>query len=85
MERYLTTDEAAEVLRMTAAGLRNRLYRAQGDEVPPYVELGRRRLFPAAELEAWMRGRMRGGSGRRPGRPTKAEEVGRTRAPATDQ
>lgn len=48
----LKTDEAAEFLRTTTGTLAN--LRCEGTG-PPYLKIGRRILYEASELEAWLR------------------------------
>ena len=49
---YLTIEEVSEKLHIRVGTARNRLSR--GDPMPPSVKIGRRRLFPTAELERWV-------------------------------
>lgn len=51
-EKYLTYEEAAYVLCMSAQGLRNRW--SKGEPMPPSIRVGRRRLFPESELHKWL-------------------------------
>lgn len=78
-ETFLTTDEAAAFMRLTPAGLRNRFLRGDPESLPPHILDGRRRLFPAKRLEAWMLSRLVEPA-RRVGRPTKAEQIKRATA-----
>lgn len=48
----LTVTELAEILHMDVGTIRNRLSR--GDPMPPSLKIGRRRLFPAIEVERWV-------------------------------
>jgi len=50
-ERYLTYEQAADLLCMTAQGLRNMF--SQGAP-PPSIKVGRRRLFPESEVYKWL-------------------------------
>lgn len=52
MAKLLTVEELAQELRVTTGTIRNRLSR--GDDLPPSIRVGRRRLFPSAELEKWL-------------------------------
>lgn len=47
----LTTDELAELLRTTPAGIHSLRYRGEG---PPAVRVGRRLLFRAEDVQAWL-------------------------------
>ena len=49
---YLTIEEMSERLHISPGTARNRLSR--GEPMPPSVKIGRRRLFPSAELEKWL-------------------------------
>tara|TARA_R110001592_G_scaffold363387_1_gene686820 strand:+ start:9528 stop:9731 length:204 start_codon:yes stop_codon:yes gene_type:complete len=51
-EKYLTYDQAADLLCMSTGGLRNRMSR--GEPMPPTIKIGRRRLFPESELHKWL-------------------------------
>ena len=53
---YLSVEEVAEALRIEIGTARNRLSR--GDPMPPSVKVGRRRLFPADELEKWLKSKL---------------------------
>ncbi|KAA9135742.1 helix-turn-helix domain-containing protein [Microbacterium caowuchunii] len=50
----LTTEEAAEVLRMTLEGLRWAIY---AGTAPRSAKIGRRRLFRRADIEAYIEAR----------------------------
>lgn len=50
--KLLTITELSDVLHMDVGTIRNRLSR--GEPMPPSVKVGRRRLFPASELEKWL-------------------------------
>jgi excisionase family DNA binding protein len=51
---FLTVEEIAELLRVTASSVRNRLSR--GDPtLPPSLRVGGRRLFPASGYERWIK------------------------------
>lgn len=60
MTNYLTVEELAEKLRMSVGTCRNRISR--GDEMPPSLKVGRRRLFPEDSLEDWIKAKAVGGS-----------------------
>lgn len=66
MKPLYTIHELATALHLQPATIRNRLYR--GEDMPPSIRVGRRRLFPEAQLEAWLQ----------------AHEVGRCSSAATD-
>jgi excisionase family DNA binding protein len=51
MDPLLTIEEIAQILRMSIGTARNRLSR--GDEMPPSLRVGRRRLFPEQSLHRW--------------------------------
>lgn len=51
-EKYLTYEQAADLLCMSTGGLRNRLSR--GEQMPPSIKIGRRRLFPETALHEWL-------------------------------
>lgn len=53
---YLTIEEVSSRLHIRVGTARNRLSR--GDPMPPSVKIGRRRLFPLAELERWVMTRL---------------------------
>ena len=55
MPLLYTTGELADALRMKPGTLRNKLSR--GEDLPPSIRVGRRRLFPKAQFEAWLRAR----------------------------
>jgi predicted DNA-binding transcriptional regulator AlpA len=51
---FLTVDEIAELLRVSASSVRNRLSR--GDPtLPPSLRVGGRRLFPVSGYERWIK------------------------------
>lgn len=49
---YLTIEEVSDRLHISVGTARNRLSRRE--PMPPSVTVGRRRLFPSAELEHWL-------------------------------
>ena len=51
-DEYLTIEQVSARLHIQVGTARNRLSR--GDPMPPSVKIGRRRLFPLAELERWV-------------------------------
>jgi excisionase family DNA binding protein len=50
--KLLTITELSDVLHMDVGTIRNRL--SKGEPMPPSIKVGRRRLFPASELEKWL-------------------------------
>ena len=54
-ERWLTTEEVAEVLRTTPAAIYAMTHRKQG---PPSAQVGKRRLFPESRVEEWLAARL---------------------------
>ncbi len=48
-----TTQELAHALRLRPGTIRNKLSR--GEDLPRSIQVGRRRLFPEHEVEAWLR------------------------------
>lgn len=53
MQKYLTIEEISQRLHIATGTARNRICR--GDPMPPSLKVGRRRLFPEAEFEIWLR------------------------------
>lgn len=53
MKPLYTIQELADALRLEPTTIRNKLSR--GEDMPPSVRIGRRRLFPQDELESWLR------------------------------
>lgn len=51
MDRFYTVEEIAQLLHMSAGTARNRLSR--GDDMPPSMRVGRRRLFPQTTTYNW--------------------------------
>ena len=49
---FYTIAEMAELLRVHPGTIRNRLW-LRANSLPPSMRIGRRRLFPLAEYEAW--------------------------------
>lgn len=49
---FYTVAEIAELLRVRPGTVRNRLWRRDA-ALPPSTVIGRRRLFPLREYEAW--------------------------------
>jgi DNA-binding transcriptional MerR regulator len=49
---FYTIDEMAELLRIRAGTVRNRLWR-RAQSLPPSMVIGRRRLFPHGAYELW--------------------------------
>jgi excisionase family DNA binding protein len=47
-----TVEEIAALLQIAPATVRNRLCR--GEDLPPSLRIGRRRLFPRDQFEAWL-------------------------------
>jgi predicted DNA-binding transcriptional regulator AlpA len=54
IETMLTTEEVADLIRTTAAGVANMRYRGVG---PRGVRVGRRVLYPESEVLAWLEAR----------------------------
>jgi excisionase family DNA binding protein len=52
MPKYLTTAEVAELLRAPVETVR--FWRFRGDYGPPSFKIGRRVLYDAADVEAWI-------------------------------
>jgi excisionase family DNA binding protein len=51
-KEFYTIAEMAELLRIRPGTVRNRLW-LRANSLPPSMMIGRRRLFPFAEYEAW--------------------------------
>lgn len=51
-KEFYTIAEMAELLRVRPGTVRNRLW-LRANSLPPSMMIGRRRLFPAADYEAW--------------------------------
>jgi excisionase family DNA binding protein len=49
---FYTVEEIAELLKVHPETIRNRLW-LRANSLPPSMTIGRRRLFPFAEYEAW--------------------------------
>lgn len=64
MDPLLTIEEIAQILRMSIGTARNRLSR--GDEMPPSLRVGRRRLFPEQSLYRWCARRLPADNGTQP-------------------
>lgn len=52
--KFLGVDELSHYLHWSPGTIRNRICR--GDPMPPHIKIGRKLLFPIAELENWLRG-----------------------------
>jgi len=52
ISRLLTVRDIAKILVVSEGTIRNRLYR--GDPMPPSLVIGKKRLFPLEEFEAWI-------------------------------
>jgi excisionase family DNA binding protein len=52
MSPFYTVDEVAALLRIAPATVRNKLCRSE--DLPPSLCIGRRRLFPRDQFEAWL-------------------------------
>lgn len=50
-QRYLSTKEAAEILRTTPGQLANLRLRGEG---PPYIKLQRKCLYDVRDVEGWL-------------------------------
>lgn len=55
-QALLTTDQLSKVIHMDVGTIRNRLSR--GDDMPPSVVIGRRRLFPVSKFNNWINERL---------------------------
>jgi excisionase family DNA binding protein len=55
MNEYLTVKQVSKKIHMSVGTIYNRL--SAGKDMPATVQFGRRRLFPAQELEEWMKSR----------------------------
>ena len=53
MKPLYTIQELAAALHLEPSTVRNKLSR--GDDMPPSIQIGRRRLFPQEQFEAWLR------------------------------
>jgi excisionase family DNA binding protein len=56
-KEFYTVEEIAELLRIRPGTVRNRVSQRRRD-VPPSIVIGRRRLFPLADYEAWIKHRL---------------------------
>jgi hypothetical protein len=52
---FFSEEEMARMMRIKVATLKRRI--ATGTEHPPYVEIGRERLFPRDQFREWARNR----------------------------
>lgn len=52
MDKFLTTAEVAELLRVSPETLRDWV---KQDCAPPHIRVNRRLLFPESELQTWLR------------------------------
>ncbi len=81
MEKLLTPAELAQLLGVAVQTIYNRLH--EGRPLPPCVRIGRLPRF--TDVEAWlaalpMQNQPASPTKRRPGRPTKAEQIARRNA-----
>lgn len=53
MSEYMTVKKLATALHCSEGTIYNRL--SQGKDMPPSIQVGRRRLFPIEEFKEWMR------------------------------
>jgi len=86
-KKLITVEELAEELAMTPGSLRNLLSRPNGRlTLPPSFRIGKRRFFPAEEVEKWIEEKILQVQGkeeenkatappRGPGRPSKRESL----------
>lgn len=52
----LTTDDVAKILKITRAGVLNRLRKSSDN--PPSIKIGKRWYFPAREFQQWLDSKM---------------------------
>jgi excisionase family DNA binding protein len=52
MAKLMTIQEVAQELRISLGTARNRISR--GEPMPPSIQFGRKRLFPAAAFDKWV-------------------------------
>ena len=52
----LTTDELAQYLGLEAGAIRTRLHR--GQDLPPYIKLGRQYRWRLEDVDAWLKSRL---------------------------
>lgn len=55
-KQYLSLEQISQRLHLAPGTVRNRLSR--NDPMPPSVRVGRRRLFPEDQFDAWMESRV---------------------------
>ena len=83
MNKLLTVAELADLLSMAQQTIYNR--HSTGGSLPPCVRLGRALRFPSAQVAEWIEQQTEVSAPvvhnepRRPGRPTKAEQIARRR------
>ena len=82
MNKLLTVAQLAELLGMAQQTIYNR--HSDGGSLPPCVKLGRALRFPEDGVAAWIQQQLEvpvavHREQRRPGRPTKAEQIARRR------
>ena len=53
MSEYLTVKQVSKKLHMSVGTIYNRL--SAGRNMPATIQIGRRRLFPTAEFDEWMK------------------------------
>lgn len=81
MERLLSPKELANILGLAEQTIYNR--HSTGGELPPSIKLGRLLRFRPSEVDVWLTSQKRPATRpnpepalkRRPGRPTKAEQL----------
>jgi hypothetical protein len=54
LKNYFTDHQMADVLGMTVGGLRNKIYRGRGDELPTRSNIGRMRLWQKTVVAQWL-------------------------------
>lgn len=82
MNKLLTVAELADLLGMAPQTIYNR--HCDGGSLPPCVKLGRALRFPEDRVAAWIQQQLEApdtvhSEQRRPGRPTKAEQIAHRR------
>lgn len=91
MKNLLSVAELAHLLGVAKQTVYNRHF--SGQDLPPAIKIGSRLLFDPVDVQAWVDAKKRPlaslvtsattAAPRRPGRPTKAEQVAGRKAPPT--